>query len=901
MLNLAEFRSRASRLADWLPWACVIAPGIVLNKDGSFQRTVRYRGPDLDSATEAELISVMSRANNVFKRFGSGWALFFDAERTPSTSYPRSSFPDGVSWLVDEERRGAFEAGANDAPPWEDAAPGRHYESVYHLTFVHLPPAEHVSRFESFFLERPHEEVARPVGWLVRSAWRQWQLRSQAQADKARRAADRGSSAQQEGGRPVGSAANGTAGSIATIESSARRPDQASPADPRSKGTYREHCERFTQETDRAIDLLASMLPEIRPLDDEETLTYLHACVSTKCHRVRCPDIPTYLDAILADEPLTGGLAPAIGRSHLRTITVLGFPSTTFPGILDDLNRLGFAYRWATRFLPMDRTAATNVLTRYRRQWFAKRKSVGAILKEVMFNEQAALLDTDADNKAADADAALQELGDDLVAFGHVTATVSVLDDESHQADEKIRAVERAINARGFTCIRETVNAVEAWLGSLPGHVYANVRQPIVHTLNLAHLCPLSAVWAGPERCEHLGGPPLIIAETKGATPFRLSLHVGDVGHTIVVGPTGAGKSVLLALLTLQFRRYPGSQVIFFDKGRSARAATLGLGGTWYELGVDGGLAFQPLRRIEDDAARMWAVDWLTGVLAHERVTITPEVKETVWSALRNLAAAPSSQRTMTGLVALLARDALRQALEPYTLEGPYGRFLDADEDRLSTAEVITFEMEELMALPGLVAPVLTYLFHALEQRFDGRPALLILDEAWVFLDDPLFASRIREWLKTLRKKNVAVLFATQSLADIAESRIAPAIIESCPTRIFLPNPRALEPAQAEAYQRFGLNDTQIRLIAEAYGRRHYYLQSRAGNRLFELGLGPVALAFAGASGSDDQQLIDQVLDEVGPAGFAERYLAERNLGWAGGLLRSFSQARTAQQRREHH
>jgi type IV secretion/conjugal transfer VirB4 family ATPase len=886
MLNLAEFRPRANRLADWLPWACLIAPGVVLNKDGSFQRTVRYRGPDLDSATEAELVSVMSRANNVFKRFGAGWALFFDAERIPSTSYPKSSFPDGVTWLVDQERRAAFETVANDSPPWEDGVPGRHYESVYHLTFVYLPPAERVSRFENFFLDSP-ARASEDRGKLAKfPMWRRWQ---RGRIDG--KAIDRGSLASKAEPSAVNSQAKDPVAAVGAEEVALRR-EQTPLADARAKGTYREQCDRFIQETDRAIDLLASVLPEIRPLDDEETLTYLHACVSTKRHRVRRPDIPAYLDAILADEPLTGGLAPAIGRSHLSTVTVLGFPTATFPGILDDLNRLGFSYRWVTRFLPLDRATATNVLTRYRRQWFAKRKSVGAILKEVMFNEQAALLDTDADNKAADADAALQELGDDLVAFGHVTATVTVVDEDPHQAVEKVRAVERAINARGFTTIRETVNAVEAWLGSLPGHVYGNVRQPVIHTLNLAHLCPLSAVWAGAERCEHLDGPPLIIAETKGATPFRLSLHVGDVGHTIVVGPTGAGKSVLLALFALQFRRYAGSQIVFFDKGRSARTATLGLGGTWYELGVAGGLAFQPLRRMDDDAARMWAVDWLIGLLAHERVTVTPEIKETIWSALKSLASAPVSERTMTGLVALLARDALRQALEPYTLEGPYGRFLDADEDRLSSADVITFEMEELMALPSLVAPVLTYLFHALERRFDGRPTLLVLDEAWVFLDDPLFANRIREWLKTLRKKNVAVVFATQSLADIAESRIAPAIIESCPTRIFLPNARALEPAQAEAYRRFGLNDTQVRLIAEAYGKRDYYLQSRAGNRLFELGLGPVALAFAGASGPDDQRLVDRVLGDVGRAAFAERYLTERGLSWAADLLRSFNHAR---------
>jgi type IV secretion/conjugal transfer VirB4 family ATPase len=859
MLNLREFRSSAYRLADWLPWACLIAPGIVLNKDGSFQRTIRYRGPDLDSATEAELMSAASRVNNVLKRFGSGWALFFDATRIEASDYPRSQFPDAVSWLVDEERRASFE-GTVEAS-WEASQQlGQHFESVSHLTFVYLPPAERVSSLEALFLENPGEEAAGspPLSRLFRRK----------DASRPHRAAG-GNAPQDE------NAGDGL-------------PPKA------RAGGYREHLQRFVQETDRAIDLLSSILPEIASLNDQDTLTYLHACVSTKRHSVSVPEIPAYLDAFLSDEPLTGGLSPAIGRSHLRTVTILGFPAVTFPGVLDDLNRLGGAYRWTTRFLPLDRTQAHSALSRYRRQWFAKRKSLSAILKEVMFNEQAALLDTDADNKATDADAALQELGDDLVAFGYVTTTVTVYDEDARAADEKIRAVERTINSRGFTTIRETVNAVEAWLGSLPGQAYANLRQPIVHTLNLAHMCPLSAVWAGPERCEHLEGPPLLLAKTKGATPFRLSLHVGDVGHSLIVGPTGAGKSVLLSVLALQFRRYQNSQLITFDKGRSARATTIGLGGAWYELGVKGGLSFQPLRDVDEEGARLWALDWLCGVLAHERVAITPEVKETIWSALKSLGSAPVRERTMTGLVALLARDTLRQALAPYTLEGPYGRFLDADTDRLSGTDVLTFEMEELMALPGLVAPVLTYLFHALEARFDGRPTFLVLDEAWLFLDDPLFANRIREWLKTLRKKNVAVIFATQSLTDIADSQIAPAIIESCPTRIFLPNPRALEPAQSETYRRFGLNDTQVRLIAEAYPKRDYYLQSRAGNRLFELGLGPVALAFAAAASPEDQRLIETVLAQFHPGEFSRRYLAARGLQWAANLISTFEQVRDA-------
>jgi type IV secretion system protein VirB4 len=329
-----------------------------------------------------------------------------------------------------------------------------------------------------------------------------------------------------------------------------------------------------------------------------------------------------------------------------------------------------------------------------------------------------------------------------------------------------------------------------------------------------------------------------------------------------------------------------------FDKGYSARAAVLAMGGEHHSLGsaAEGGemLAFQPLRRIDDFVRRAWAAEWIAALLAHEKVAVTPEVKEAVWSALGSLASAPFEERTMTGLSLLLQSNALKSALLAYTLEGPFGALLDAAVDRLALADVQCFETEGLMGNSGVVQPVLTYLFHRLEERFDGRPTLLILDEAWLFLDNPYFAARIREWLKVLRKKNVAVLFATQSLADITGSTIAPAILESCPQRIFLPNDRAVEPQAAEAYQRFGLNQRQIELIARATPKRHYYLQSRRGNRLFELGLGPVALAFCGASDPASQARIDEILAEHGRQGFAERWLEAAGLDWAAALLTEF-------------
>ena len=513
-----------------------------------------------------------------------------------------------------------------------------------------------------------------------------------------------------------------------------------------------------------------------------------------------------------------------------------------------------------------------------------------AILKEVMTNEASVLMDSDAANKALDADVALQELGSDLVGEAYVTATVTVWDEDASVADDRLRLIEKTVQGRDFTCMRETVNALEAWLGSLPGHVYANVRQPPISTLNLAHMMPFSAVWAGPERDEHFQGPPLFFAKTEGATPFRFSLHVGDVGHTLIVGPTGAGKSVLLALMALQFRRYQRSQVFAFDFGGSIRAAALAMRGDWHDLGgaladdVVDPVALQPLARIDEPGERAWAADWIATLLSRETVAITPELKEHLWSALTSLSSAPPSERTITGLSVLLQSNTLKQALQPYTVSGPWGRLLDAETERLGEAEVQAFETEGLIGA-GAAPTVLSYLFHRIEDRFDGRPTLLMIDEGWLALDDKGFAGQLREWLKTLRKKNASVVFATQSLADIDGSAIAPAIIESCPTRIFLPNERALEPQIATIYRRFGLNDRQIEILSLATPKRDYYCQSRRGNRLFDLGLSEVALAFAAASSKTDQSAIAAALATHGRQAFAANWLRGKGLGWAAEML----------------
>lgn len=810
MMDLRPYRDRGAKLADYLPWAALVAPGVVLNKDGAFQRTLMFRGPDLDSSTPSELMGVSARLNNALRRFGSGWCLHVEARRAPAPGYPDGAWPDALSWLIDEERRAVFEAA------------GARFESRYFFTLTWLPPAERQTKMEGFLFE---------------------------------------------GGGEAGPQID-----------------------------YHHHLERYCQETDSLLALLETFCPEVRWLSDEETLTYLHDCISDRRHRVAKPQTPFHLDALLSDTPLLGGLSPKLGAQHLKIISVRSFVTETEPGLLDALNRLPLSYRWVSRFIPLDREDARRELERIRKRWFSKRKGLLTLLREALFREEALLVDNDASNQAEDADLALQELGADAVSAGFATLTIIVAEADEEAANESVRQIQQVTDSLGFVTQVENVNAVEAWLGSLPGQAYADARRPVLLSPSLAHLLPLSAIWAGPERNAHLNGPPLMLTATDGATPFRLDLHVGDVGHTMIVGPTGSGKSVLLATLAAQWLRYPGGQLYLFDKGRSARATVLGLKGDFFDLGEEGALGLQPLEHLDSAEDKAWALDWLGGLIASANVSVTPELRAELWRVVELLAERPCEDRTLTLVSALVQDASARAALQPYTQAGPFGRLVDHDASTLTHGAVQAFEMDELLRQRHAAGAVLGVLFHALERRFDGRPTMLILDEAWLFLKDAFFANQIQDWLKTLRKRNVAVVFASQELADVEQSPIASTIIEACATRIFLPNDRAREPHSQDFYRALGLNARQIELIAGATPKRDYYLVSRDGRRLFELGLGPAALAFVGASRPEDHALIDRVLAEHGRNGFAAAWLELRGQRDAADAVRRFEAMRTPQQ-----
>jgi type IV secretion/conjugal transfer VirB4 family ATPase len=608
---------------------------------------------------------------------------------------------------------------------------------------------------------------------------------------------------------------------------------------------------------------LASRL-KIQRLDSNELVTHLHRCLTGLPHSVTAPRHGAYLNTVLASQELTGGFAPRVGDLHLGLVSIVAYPSEAGVGSLDVLNTLPFRCRWSNRFIPVGQQAADRLIKRAQRQWFMGRKGMTSFLREVAAKDQrpsewrereeAALFhDADATDMAHDAAHALAESRSGAVRYGFATQVVIVMDEDAERVRSHGRAVRTALEDRGFAARIENVNAVDALFGTLPGHGYPNLRRPLLHTANIAALWPVTSVWPGvaenPSQYFPAGSPPLMHVATDGSTPFRLNLHVGDVGHTLVVGATGGGKSTFVGLTVAQWQRYDHAQTFVFDVGYSHWLLAKAAGAQHYDIGTGrlDAVAFQPLADIDQEGERAWAASWLEMLLDLQGVTMTPGRRARLDHALVLVAGEPRPYRTLTELTVQLQDSDLAAALKPYTVGGTYGRLLDAEADVVGTASYQVFELRHLMDMDEKVlVPVLLYLFRRVEQQLDGSPTLIVIEELWAPLMRTAFSNRIKQWLLTLRKQNAAVMLVAHSLAQFDAVPAKQVLIESCPTKVLLPNAEAASSANLPLYRDLGLNDRETALVARAVPKRDYYVTSPLGSRMVTLDLGALARAFLG-------------------------------------------------------
>lgn len=587
------------------------------------------------------------------------------------------------------------------------------------------------------------------------------------------------------------------------------------------------------------------------PYMHSDLLSHLQNCVSGNLHPVRVPQVPMYLDAVLGSQDLVGGLIPRLENRHLAVLAIDGLPQESWPAMFATLDTMPFEMRYSTRFICLDQFDAEKEIASYVKGW--NQRVLGFV--DQFFNNPNAKVNRDALLMREDAEVAKTEVQSGYVGAGYITSTIVLMDEDINALQDNARELRRAIQTQGFGCRIESINALESWLGSLPGNGYANLRRPLLTTLNLADLLPLQTTWTGSPVCPSPllppGSPPLAVFLTDGgSTPFWFNLYVMDLAHTLIFGPTGSGKSTLLAILAAQFRRYENSRIFAFDKGNSLFPLCDGTGGDHYEIGVGDGLCFAPLQRIAESATEMiWAEGWIESLLVLQGMAVLPGHRNAIHEAMLLLKAQPENMRSLSHFTHLVPDLGIREALTPYTSKGAMGTLLDATTDNLGLSSFVVFEMEELMEKGDRnLIPVLTYLFHRIEKALDGQPSLLILDEAWIMLGHPVFRAKIREWLKVLRKANCGVVLATQSLSDAKNSGIMDILLESCPTKIYLANRDARNEEHYPFYKACGLNDRQIGILANAVPRRDYYMVQPGGRRLFQLGLSPVALSFVGAS-----------------------------------------------------
>ena len=820
---IKEYQDEKKKLSTYIPWIAMIDEGVILNKNGTFQKTLKFRGYDLDSATIYELQNSNGRLNNILARFEGNWTMHIEARRVHSKEYESTEIENFALKLIDDERKSKFQSGT-------------YFESEYYLTLTYLTPVDTEKKLKNFFIEE--EKTAENI-------------------DKS--------------------------------------------------------LENFKKEFKEIKGLFKDLFLEVQELSKEETYEYLHSCVSIKNHKIIVPEVPMYISNYLCDSDMVGGLKPKLGNKHMRCISVQGFPNFTVPCMFDELNRLGFEYRWVTRFMFLSKQEA---LSKLEKKWKATFSGRISMLKRVMMeltgDKEPTKIDEDALEKADEINTQLNLTRADILAQGFYCCAIVVYGDTSEEVDDRALEIEKTINKLGFITINETVNCVETFLGAIPGNIYNNVRTPILNTVSLCHLLPTSSVWAGDKWNKELNMPPLVYTQTKGSTAFRFNLHVGDIAHTCIIGPTGAGKSTALGLINAQYKKYPNSQVFIFDKGGSARILTYAVGGTFFDLGVDN-LTFQPLRGIgilkdnlEEEERKMksskeknggifseldkqkilnkekerayreleWANEWVLEIFIQENIELNQVQKTKIWQALELLATSEEKFRTISNLRTSLNDRELKDTLEKYTIKGALGRYFDSDEENFTFSDWQVFEMEKIMNVKSAVTPLLSYLFHKVEEKLTGPPSLIVLDECWLFFDNEQFAGKIREWLKVLRKKNTGVIFATQELGDIMNSKLFTTILDACLTKIFLPNANAMSDNYSVIYRKFGLNGKEIEIISESTPKKEYYYKSPKGSRLFELVLGENTLKLVGANDPEIQKEAKELYELVGNGeNFTRKYL----------------------------
>ena len=532
-----------------------------------------------------------------------------------------------------------------------------------------------------------------------------------------------------------------------------------------------------------------------------EVLELLSALYNGEMRPVRRPADDADIGHMLPYRRVSFGLDAmelrgASGLAFGSMVSLKDYPDSTAPGLTDPLLRLPCELVLTESYAPADRQIA--------------RERVDLAIRRLKSADEEAMAERREMSAARDA------LGTGAVGFGDHHLSVLVRAPDLAQLDEASALCAAALADAGAVAVREDVNLEPAFWGQMPGNEALIVRRALISSPNMACFGSLHGFAMGQAGGNHWGDAVTLLATTS-QTPFFFNFHQGDLGNFTVIGPSGSGKTVVMNFLAAQAQKFD-PRTILFDKDRGAEVFIRGIGGTYSRMAPGHPTGFNPLSLPDSAANRAFLRDWL-GVLLEAR---GPEELGTIAGAVDAAYHNDPALRRLSHFRELLAGSRrpepgdLASRLDAWIAQGPNGRgehgwLFDNAVDRLDlSAKKLGFDMTALLESPRLRTPTMMYLFHRIEERLDGEPTMILIDEGWKALDDEVFAARIRDWLKTLRKRNALVGFATQSARDALDSRIATALVEQTATMVFMPNARA----RAEDYcEGFGLSAHELEVI----------------------------------------------------------------------------------------
>jgi type IV secretion system protein VirB4 len=532
-----------------------------------------------------------------------------------------------------------------------------------------------------------------------------------------------------------------------------------------------------------------------------EVLELLSALYNGEMRPVRRPADDAELGAMLPYRRLSFGLdaLEQRGAGEVRFAALLGlkdYPDSTAAGLTDALLRLPCEMVLTESYAPADRQTA--------------RERIDLSLRRLRSADEDALAERREMQAARDA------LGTGAAGFGDHHLSVLVRAGRLDELDERTAACAAALADVGAVAVREDVNLEPGFWAQFPGNEAYVVRRALISSGNMACFGALHGFALGQAEGNHWG-QAVTLLQTTSATPFFFNFHAagsggGDLGNFSVIGPSGSGKTVVMNFLAAQAQKF-SPRTVLFDKDRGAEVFVRGIGGAYSRIAAGYPTHFNPLALPDGPANRAFLRDWLGVLLGAQG----PEEEAIVAGAVDAAYANDPALRRLAHFRELLAGSRrpepgdLASRLDAWIGAGEHGWLFDNAEDRLDlSARTLGFDMTALLESPRLRTPVMMYLFHRIEERLDGEPTMILIDEGWKALDDEVFARRIRDWLKTLRKRNALVGFATQSARDALDSKIATALVEQTATLIFMPNPRA----RAEDYcEGFGLTAHELDLI----------------------------------------------------------------------------------------